>query len=42
MLKERLTNLALITIEKEFFSVDVKNEVVQTFSTGRVHLRKRN
>jgi len=33
--------LALISIEREFLSVDVKNEVVQIFP-DRTHLGKRN
>jgi len=34
--------LALISIEREFLSVDVKNEVVQVFSNRRAHLGKTN
>jgi len=41
MLQECLTNWLLISLEKEFLSVDVKNEVVQIFSE-RAHLGKRN
>ena len=36
------TSLALISIEKEFLSADVKNEVVQIFSDRRAHMGKRN
>ena len=42
MLQERLTSLALISIKREFLSVDVKNEVVQIFSDRRAHVGKRN
>ena len=42
MLEERLTSLALISIEKEFLSADVKNEVVQIFSDRRAYMEKRN
>ena len=42
MLQERLTNLALIIIEREFLSADAKNEVVQIFSYRRAHMEKRN
>ena len=42
MLQERLTSLALITIEREFLLADVKNEAVQVFSDRRSHIRKRN
>ena len=42
MLKQRLTNLALISIERKFFSFDVKNKVVQTFFDKRAHLEKKN
>ena len=42
MLQERLTSLALISIEKEFLLADVKNEVVQIFSDKRAHMGKRN
>ena len=42
MLQERLTSLALISIERKFLSVDMKNEVVQIFSDRRAHMRKRN
>ena len=41
-LQERLTSLALISIEREFLSADVKNELVQIFSDRRAHMRKRN
>ena len=42
MLQECLTSLALISIEKEFLSADVKNEVVMIFSDRRAHMGKRN
>ena len=42
MLQERLTNLALISIEKEFLLVNLKNEAVQIFSDRRGHSGKRN
>ena len=42
MLQERLTSLALISIEKEFLSEDMKNEVVHIFSDRRAHMGKRN
>ena len=42
MLQERLTSLALISIEREFLLTDVKNEVVQIFSDGTAHMGKRN
>ena len=42
MLRERLTHLALISIEKEFLSADVKNEVVQIFFDRRAHAGKIN
>ena len=42
MSNERLTNLALISIEKEFLTADVKQEVVKTFSDRRAHLGNRN
>ena len=42
MLQERLTSLALISIEREFLSADVKNEVVQIFSDRRADMGKRN
>ena len=42
MLQERLTSLALISIEKEFLSADVKNEIVQIFSNRSAHMGKRN
>ena len=42
MLQERLTSLALICIERESLSADVKNEVVQIFSDRRAHMAKRN
>ena len=32
MLQERLTNLALVSIKRDFLLVNVKNEIVQTFS----------
>ena len=41
MSQERLTNLALISTEKEFLSADAKNEVVQMFSDRRSHLGHR-
>ena len=41
MSQERLTNLALISSEKEFLSVDVKNEVVQVYSDRRSYLGHR-
>ena len=40
MLQERLTRLALISIEREFLSADVKNEVVRIFSDMRTHMGK--
>ena len=42
MLQERLTSLALICVEREFLSEDVKNEVVQILSDRRAHMGKRN
>ena len=42
MLQESLTSLAFISIEREFLSADVKNEVVQIFSNSRAHMEKRN
>ena len=42
ILQERLTSSALISIEREFLSADVKNEVVQIFSDRRAHMGKRN
>ena len=42
MLQERLTSLALISIEKEFLSTDVKNEVYKIFSDRRAHMGKKN
>ena len=42
MSQERLTNLGLIVIEKEFPSADVKKEVVQIFLRQRSHLGRRN
>ena len=42
MLQERLTSLALISIEREFFSADVKNEVVQIFFDRRALMGKEN
>ena len=40
MLQERLTSLALTSIEREFLSEDVKNELVQIFSDRRAHMGK--
>ena len=40
MLQERQTSLALISIEREFLSAGVKNEVVQIFSDRRAHTRE--
>ena len=42
MLQEGLTSLALISIEREFLSADVKNEVVQISFDRRAHMGKRN
>ena len=42
ILQERLTSLALISNDREFFSADVKNEVVQIYSDRRAHMGKRN
>ena len=42
MLQERLTSLALISIEREFLSADVKNKVVQIFSDRIAHMGKKN
>ena len=42
MLQERPTSLALISIEREFLSPDVKNELVEIFSDRRAHMGKRN
>ena len=42
MLQERLTSLALSSIEREFLSADVKSEVVQIFSDKRAYMGKRN
>ena len=42
MLQESLTSLALISIEREFLSADVKNEFVQIFSNRRAYMGKRN
>ena len=42
MLQERLTSVALNSIEKELLSADVKNEVVQIFFDRRAHMGKRN
>ena len=42
MLQECLTSLALMGIEKEFLSADVKNEVVQIFCDRRAYMGKRN
>ena len=41
MLQERLISLALISIEREFLSKNVKNEVVQIFS-DRAQMGKGN
>ena len=40
--QERLTSLALISIEREFLFADMKNEVVQIFSDRKAHMGKRN
>ena len=42
MLHERLTSLTLISIEREFLSIDVKSELVQIFSDRRANMGKRN
>ena len=42
MLQERQASLALISIEREFLSADVKNEVAQIFFDRRAHMGKRN
>ena len=42
LLQERLTSLALISIEKKFLSADVQNEIVQIFSDRRAGMGKRN
>ena len=42
MLQERLTSLAVISIEREFLSEDEKNEVVHIFSDRRAQMGKRN
>ena len=42
MLEERITSLALISIERVFLSADIKNEVLQVFSDRKAHMRKRN
>ena len=42
VLQERLPNLILIRIEREFFSAHAKNEVVQIFSDRRANMGKRN
>ena len=42
MLLECLTSLASISIKREFFSADMKNEVVKIFSDRRAHMGKRN
>ena len=42
MLQERLTSLGLISIEREFLSADVKNEIVEIFSDWIAHMGKRN
>ena len=41
LLQECLASLALISIEREFLSADVKNEV-HIFSDRRAHMGKRN
>ena len=40
MLQVWLTSLALISIEREFLSAHVKNELVQIFSKRRAHVGK--
>ena len=40
MLQQRLTSLALISIEREFLSADVKNEGVLIFSDRKAHMGK--
>ena len=42
MLQERLTSLTLVSIEREFLSADVKNEVARIFSNRRAHMDKKN
>ena len=42
MLQKHLTSLTFISIEKEFLSADVKNEVVQIFFDWTAHMGKRN
>ena len=42
MSQKRLTSLALISIEREFLSADVKNEVVQIFSVRKAYMENRN
>ena len=42
MLEERLTSLALISIEREFLLANVKKEVVQIFSDRRACMEKKN
>ena len=42
MLQQCLTSLALISIKREFFSADVKNEAVQIFFDRRAHMGNRN
>ena len=42
MLQKRVTSLALISIEREFLSADVKNEIIQIFSHKRAHTGNRN
>ena len=42
MIQERLTSVALINIEREFLSADVKNEVVQILSDRRAHVGNKN
>ena len=42
MLQERLTSFALISIEREFLSANVKNKVVRILSDRRAHMETRN
>ena len=42
MLQEHRTSLTFISIEREFFLADVKNDVVQIFSDRRAYMGKRN
>ena len=42
MLEERLTSLALISIERGFLLANVKKEVVQIFSDRRACMEKKN